>query len=356
MSQPLFFHARPVTLGEIAEKSGARLKDESAAGIVIRAAGPIEAAPAGAISFVDNPKYLKHAASTNAAAVFCHEKSASRIPPTVRVLLHQQPYKAYAQALALIYPMAQRPQPATGETGISQRAIIAADVRLEEGVTIEAGAVIGRGVAIGRGSQVLANAVVGEHVQIGRNTTIGIGASVTHAFIGDHVIVHPGVRIGQDGFGFAMGAGGHRKVPQIGRVIIQDHVEIGANSTVDRGSNRDTVIGEGTKIDNLVQIGHNVVIGRHCVIVGLAGIAGSATLGDYVVVAGQAGIVGHHKIGDGAQVGGGSGVHTDLAPGEKVIGYPALPVRDWVRMNMMLKAMTDKAKPGGTKKDGDGHQ
>jgi len=188
-------------------------------------------------------------------------------------------------------------------------------------------------------------------VQIGRNTTIGMATSITHAYIGDNVVIHPGVRIGQDGFGYAMGAAGHDKVPQIGRVIIQDKVEIGANTTIDRGSNRDTVIGEGSKIDNLVQIGHNVIIGRHCVIVGLAGIAGSATLGDYVVVAGQAGIVGHIKVDDGAQVGGGSGVNFNVKAGEKVIGYPALPIKDWVRMNMILKSLAGKNKNRGNKSD-----
>ena len=134
---------------------------------------------------------------------------------------------------------------------------------------------------------------------IGRGCYVGPGASVTHALVGDRVILHAGVRIGQDGFGFAMGAKGHLKVPQIGRVIIQDDVEIGANSCVDRGALKDTVIGEGTKIDNLVQIGHNVVIGRHCVIVGQTGISGSAELGDFVVMGGQSGAVGHIKIGAG---------------------------------------------------------
>jgi UDP-3-O-[3-hydroxymyristoyl] glucosamine N-acyltransferase len=148
-----------------------------------------------------------------------------------------------------------------------------------------------------------------------------------------------------------MGPGGHHKVAQIGRVIIQDRVEIGANATVDRGSNRDTVIGEGTKIDNLVQIGHNVVIGRHCIIVGLAGIAGSATLEDYVVIAGQVGIGGHTRVGMGAQVGGGAGTHTDIEAGTKVIGYPAMPIKDWVRMNMKLKAMVNQKTKRGNKED-----
>lgn len=347
MTSPSFFTVTPRLLAEIAGATGARLLDPDAGDFVISAAGPIESAPAGSISFIDNPKYLAQAAHTGASAVFCHGRNAERIPAGVHVLVHEQPYQAYATALSMLYPTAARPQPPTGEAGVSPRAHVGREVSLEDGVVVEAGAVIGHGVAIGRGSQVHANAVIGANVQIGRHTTIGAGASVSHAFIGDNVIIHPGVRIGQDGFGFAMGPGGHRKIAQIGRVIIQDHVEIGANSTVDRGSNRDTVIGEGSKIDNLVQIGHNVVIGRHCVIVGLAGVAGSATLGDYVVVAGQAGVVGHIKIGDGAQIGGGAGVHHNVAPGEKVIGYPAMPIRDWAKLNLILKSMLTRSRKGG---------
>ncbi|MCG6857368.1 MAG: UDP-3-O-(3-hydroxymyristoyl)glucosamine N-acyltransferase [Salaquimonas sp.] len=349
MTHPSFFDPKPRSLEEIAAATGATLLNSQAAQKVIATAGPVEAAPKDSISFIDNPKYLPHLEQTGATAVFCHEKYADRVPKRVEILVHSQPYKAYATALSLLFPTAARPQPVTGETGVSSHAFVAESAKLESNVIVEAGAVIGEGAAIGRGSHVLAGAVIGANVQIGRNTTVGINASVLHAFVGDHVILHPGVRIGQDGFGFAMGPGGHRKVAQIGRVIIQDHVEIGANSTVDRGSNRDTVIGEGTKIDNLVQIGHNVVIGRHCIIVGLAGVAGSATLGDYVVVAGQTGIVGHIKVGDGAQIGGGSGVNMNLEPGAKVIGTPAMPVRDWVKMNMMLKSMVAKSKSGGDK-------
>ncbi len=346
MTVPSFITVSPQRLSQIAAHCGATIRNGEG-DPVIAAAGPIEAAPANGISFLDNPKYLKFAASTAATALFTSEKFAARISPKVTILQHNAPYQAYAAALALLYPTAMRPEPATGETGISPAAHIAPDARIEDGVIIEAGAVIGRGAAIGRGARILANAVIGAGVQIGRNSTIGLAVTVQHAFIGDGVILHPGVRIGQDGFGFAMGPRGHAKIPQVGRVIIQDNVEVGANSTIDRGANRDTVIGEGTKIDNLVQIGHNVVIGRHCVIIGLAGIAGSATLGDFVVVAGQAGIVGHHHIGDGAQIGGGSGVKMDVAPGEKVIGYPAVPVRDWLRMNRAVRALVRGTKIGG---------
>ncbi len=328
----MFFKPASISIKDIATSCGATVlnganKDEQ----LINGASPIETATSGHISFIDNPKYLKYIEKTKASAVFCAEKHAGQVPKDIIALVHPTPYKAYGQALTVLYPTAMRPQPILGEDGVSDKAIIGNNASLEDNVTVEAGAVIGARASIGAGSVILPGAVIGSDVKIGRNTTVGANVTIVNAYVGDNVIIHNGVQIGQDGFGFAMGAGGHHKVPQIGRVIIQDKVEIGANSTIDRGANRDTIIGEGSKIDNLVQIGHNATIGRHCVIVGLAGISGSATLGDYVVVAGQAGIVGHTTIGDGAQVGGGSGVHGDVAPGEKVMGYPAIAASKWMR-------------------------
>lgn len=345
MSSHSFFKITPTLLSDIATQTGSKVENtESIKGITISGAGPLEDTDKDFISFVDNPKYVKYLADTKAAAVFCAPKLLDKIPSHITALVNDQPYKAYAKTLSILYPTAGRPEPLTGETGISKSAFISDNVTLEDNVIIEAGSVIGVGASIGAGSHILANSVIGKNVKIGRNSTIGSNTCILHAFIGDNVIIHAGVKIGQDGFGFAMGPGGHEKVAQIGRVIVQDKVEIGANTTIDRGSNRDTIIGEGTKIDNLVQIGHNVVIGQHCIIVGLAGIAGSATLGDYVVVAGQAGVVGHINIGNGAQIGGGSGVNFDMKPGEKVIGYPAQPFKQWVKMNMMLKSMTTTKK------------
>jgi len=344
----MFFHPIEISIEKLADACGARVVNPPLGDVNINGAAPVETALSGNVTFIDNPKYLKFLDSTQASAVFCHEKHLESLPDGVTALVHDTPYKAYGAALAILYPTALRPQPITGETGISSSAHVSEGASFEEDVIVEAGAVIGKNASIGRGSVILAGAVIGDGVQIGRNTTISSNATVVNAYIGDSVIIHNGVQIGQDGFGFAMGAGGHHKVPQIGRVVIQDRVEIGANSTVDRGANRDTVIGEGTKIDNLVQIGHNVTIGCHCVIVGLAGVSGSATLGDYVVVAGQAGIVGHTKVGDGAQVGGGSGVHGDVEPGRRVMGYPAISASKWMRWaaKEMLADKRDRKKKG----------
>lgn len=332
MTNPSFFvQAQSLQLTDIAAKTGAELKIGSRGENEIHTAGPIESATDGAITFLDNANYLEFLKTTSAGAVFCNQQNANHAPDHLNVLIHSNPYQAYAQALNLLYPTSMTPQPVTGETSISKAAYLSHGVDCEDNVIIEPGCIIGEGASIGAGSRVLAGSVIGSNVQIGRNCTIAPNCTITHTFMGDNVIIHPGASIGQDGFGFAMGPGGHEKVPQIGRVIIQDKVEIGANTTIDRGANRDTVIGEGSKIDNLVQIGHNVVLGRHCIIVGLVGISGSATLGDFVVVAGQAGIIGHVTIGSGAQIGGGSAVHRNIDPGEKVMGYPSIPADLWMR-------------------------
>jgi len=212
----------------------------------------------------------------------------------------------------------------------------------QAGVTVDPGAVIGPGAEIGAGTVVASHAVIGPQVRIGRNCSIGAGSTIQASLIGNRVIIHPGARIGQDGFGFAMSPKGHMKVPQIGRVIIQDDVEIGSNTTVDRGASRDTVIGEGTKIDNLVQIGHNVVVGRHCVIISQTGISGSTTIEDFVLLGGQVGVVGHVRIGAGAQIAGSSNVNSDVPPGARWGGTPAKPIRDWFREMTTLKNLASR--------------
>ena len=208
--------------------------------------------------------------------------------------------------------------------------------------------VIGPRVEIGAGTLVAAGAVIGPGVCIGRDCAIGAGASVLHALIGDRVIIHPGARIGQDGFGYLPSPKGHQKIPQARRVIVQDDVEIGANTTIDRGSTRDTVIGEGTKIDNLVQIAHNVSVGRHCLIASQTGISGSSQVGDFVMMGGQVGIADHVTVGAGAMLGAQSGYMSNVPAGARWIGSPAQPVRDFMKGVAVLRRLVRNAgKPDG---------
>jgi len=330
MEHPGFFErAGPFSLAEIAKATGAELAPGVPAHTMIEDVRTLTDAGPRDISFFNNRKYADQLKSTQAGACLVLPGLAARVSDTTGKLLTPDPYRGFAQALMLFYPASRFSQVAPN-TG-SEAAPIHPTAELEEGVIVEPGAVIGPEARIGRGTRIAAGAVIGYRVCIGRECYIGPSASLLHALVGDRVIIHGGARIGQDGFGFAMGSEGHFKVPQIGRVVIQDDVEIGANSTIDRGALKDTIIGEGTKIDNLVQIGHNVVVGRHCVIVAQVGISGSTELGDFVVMGGQSGTVGHIKIGSAAQVAGASHPAKDVPAGAKVAGTPARPLTQWAR-------------------------
>jgi UDP-3-O-[3-hydroxymyristoyl] glucosamine N-acyltransferase len=246
-----------------------------------------------------------------------------------------------------------RPTSLFGTAGRAASAQIDPTARLEAGVIVDPLAVIGARAEIGTGTLIGPGAVIGPDVRIGRECAVGAHASILHALLGDRVIIHPGVRIGQDGFGFLPSPRGHQKIPQTRRAIIQDDVEIGANSTIDRGATRDTVIGEGTKIDNLVQIGHNVSIGRHCLIVSQVGISGSVTVGDFAVLAGQVGVADHVTIGEGAVLGARAGVMSNVPAGARWGGFPAESAIDWKRGQAIVRRLVRRSK-AARKDDGEG--
>ncbi len=334
MADPRFFQNQgPFSLARLADLSGAAVADGTDAEMAVRDVAPLQQADKGCISFLENPAYLKAFQNSDAGACVVHPRFADRAPAGMALLLADRPYRAYALIAQAFYPEAAAP------AGIDPTAAIDPAARLGDGLAVGAHACIGAGAEIGAGTRIGPNAVIGDGVIVGAHCRIGAGATVSHALIGDRVVLYPGVRIGQDGFGFAPDPAGHVKVPQIGRVIIGDGCEIGANTTIDRGSLQDTVIGDGCWIDNLVQIGHNVRLGRGCIIVAQVGISGSTRLGNFVAVGGQAGMAGHLTIGDGAEIGAQSGIIGDVAPGARVVGSPAVPDRLFFRQMAMLRRL-----------------
>jgi UDP-3-O-[3-hydroxymyristoyl] glucosamine N-acyltransferase len=337
MADPRFFEvAGPFTVADIAVRVGATVAGAAAPERMLRDVSPLQTAAGDHLAFIDNRKYLDAFRRSQAGAVLVHPALAGEAPADLCLLVTERPYRAYAVAAQAFYP---EPPPAAW---ISPDARIDATARIGDGTRIEPFAVIGARVQIGRRCSIGAGCAIGPAVALGDDVRVGANVSVSHAVIGARVRLYPGARIGQDGFGFSADADGFVKVPQLGRVVIGDDVEIGANSTVDRGAGPDTTIGAGTMIDNLVQIGHNVQIGRNCVLVAQSGISGSTRLGDFVMIGGQAGLVGHLDIGAGARIGAKAGVPNDVAAGETVLGSPAVPIRQHHRQVAALKRLAAK--------------
>jgi len=340
MTEPVFFQARAkLSAGEVAGLVGAVPGPALDPAIEVSGIAPLDQAGPRDLTFLENPHYLPLLASTRAGLVLIAPKFATRAPPSLPLLVVAEPYRAFATVGLHLFPEAGRPQSMFGSKGVAPGACVHPEARLEMGVTVDPGAVVGPRAEIGSGTVVGANAVIGPDVRIGRDCSVGANTTLQHCLVGNRVIIHPGVHVGQDGFGFAMGPRGHLKVPQIGRVVIQDDVEIGAGTTIDRGANRDTIVGEGTKIDNQVQIGHNVVVGRHCVLVAKVGISGSTVLEDFVVMGGASGTVGHIRIGMGAQIAGAANVKDDVPSGARMAGTPARPIREFARELAALKRL-----------------
>jgi UDP-3-O-[3-hydroxymyristoyl] glucosamine N-acyltransferase len=342
MQHPGFFErAGPFTVDAIAQAVGATLGEDADRKLQIEDVRPLQKAGPQHLSFFENRKYLSSLGETHAGACIIAQSFAGRVPKSTIEMVAPAPYRSFARAMTLFYGDGLRSKAAASSADERGR-LVHPSARIGVGCTIEPGAVVGREAEIGDGTTVTAGAVIGYRVVIGKDSYVGANSTVTHAIIGDGVIIHAGVRIGQDGFGFAMSGHGHEKIPQIGRVVIGNDVEIGANSTIDRGSLLDTVIGDGTKIDNLVQIAHNVVIGRHCVIVAQSGVAGSAQLGDFVVMGAHSGVLGHVKIGNGAHIAGMAHVKDDVEAGARMGGTPAQPFLNWAREVAALKALGRK--------------
>jgi UDP-3-O-[3-hydroxymyristoyl] glucosamine N-acyltransferase len=337
MADPRFFSlAGPFSVAEIARRTGAIIGGAGKEELLLRDVASLDAAGPEQLTWLDNRKYLEDFRRTAAGAVFVQPALAGQAPPGATLLLTEQPYRGYAVAAQAFYP---EPPPVPG---IAPGAVIDASARLGDGSAVEANAVIGAGVEIGKRCRIGANSVIAANSLLGDDVRVGANVSISHALIGSRVRVYPGARIGQDGFGFALDPKGYVKVPQLGRVIIGDDVEIGANTTIDRGAVSDTVIGAGTMIDNLVQIGHNVQIGRGCVLISQSGIAGSTRLGDHVIIAAQGGLTGHLVIGSNARIGAQAGVMRDVAPGESVVGAPAVPRKEFFRQVAVLQRLAKR--------------
>ena len=335
MADPRFFENKgPFQVSELAALAGegAEVQGDPTLSVVDVAA--LQDATGDTISFLDNRKYVSDFEASAAGACIVAPEFADRAPAGMVLILTEKPYRAYARISSAFYPGTP------AEPVVHAAAFVDAHAEIGEAVSIGPNAVVEAGARIARGVQIGPGAVIGQGVSVGPETRIGANASLGFCDIGARCELHPGVRIGTRGFGFDMSPEGHLNVPQLGRVIIGDDVEIGANATIDRGAGPDTVIGDGCKIDNLVQIGHNVRMGCGCVVVAQAGVAGSAELSDFVVLAAQSGVGGHLTIAPGTQLAARSGIMRDTEAGARLAGNPAIPAKEYFRQMAVLAKLT----------------
>lgn len=344
MADPRFFtNVGPFRLDRLAEIAEADLGGTADPARLLRDVAPLDTAQADDLSFLDNRRYIKAFTGSRAGACVVHPDFAERAPEGMALLVTPEPYKAYARIASAFYPPPKR------DGGIHPTALVDDSATLGEGVWIGPYAIVGPNAEIAAGVRLHAHVVVDAGVRIGERTEVMKGATLSHCLIGRGCLIHAGARIGNRGFGFALDPGGYVDVPQLGRVVVGDAVEIGANATIDRGAGPDTVIGDGCKIDNLVQLGHNVRLGRGCVLVAQSGVAGSSKLDDFVMIAAQGGVGGHLTLHAKAQLAAKSGLMHDIPPGETFGGLPAMPLKDYFRLVTLWKR---QLKTMEKKKDG----
>lgn len=309
------------TLGKIADLTGAVLHGDAA--VEIKGVSASATGRAGDLAFLDGDGKGVPSVSPDVSALIVNEASLAHVPAGMPYLLTAQPRHFHGIVAYAMF------QPRHLVWRADER--VSADAQVHPDAILSPGAIVGPGATVGAGAVVGANSVIGPGVQVGRNCRIGANVSIFCSLVGDHVTLLSGARIGESGFGVTGGPGGMEDAPHFGRVILQDHVTIGANSCIDRGVFDDTIIGERTKVDNLCQIAHNVVFGRSVVMAAFGGISGSVLVGDGARIGGRVGIADHVKIGDGVSLAASSGVFRDIDPGETWGGTPAKPIRQWMR-------------------------
>ena len=337
MVDPRFYKNNgPFSLKQIAEICNASLVDETKSDIMINDIASIFKGGEGEISFFFDKKKKDAATNIKTTACVTSKDFASLIPQNVIVLLSDNPHDSFVKLNYAMY------SEILSEAKICETAKIAKTAKIGQNCYIGDYVVIGENVEIGDNCYLEPNCVIADGCKLGNDCRIGSCANIMHSIIGNNVYIYGGARIGWDGFGFQTVQGQHKRIPQLGRVIIGNDVEIGANSCIDRGALDDTIIGDGCRIDNMVQVAHNDVLGRGCILVALTGIAGSCNFGDYVVVGGQAGFADHLNIGSQAQIGAKSGVMRDVEAGTAVMGIPAIGFRDFMKQTATIQKMCKK--------------
>jgi UDP-3-O-[3-hydroxymyristoyl] glucosamine N-acyltransferase len=331
-----FARSGPFSLAAVAGAASGSAADVD---LLLTGVAPLQSAGPSEVSFLDNRRYASALKDTHAGAVIVHPDMVDRVPATTVPIVTVSPYEGWARVAALFHPKPVE------SPGIHVSAIVDSSARVDPSAEIGPFCVVESGAEIGARCRLGSHVSIGPGVIVGPDCRIGAHASLSHAVVGSRVYVYPGARIGQEGFGFASTVTGFLTIPQLGRAVLDDDVEIGANSTIDRGSTGDTIIGAGTRIDNLVQIAHNVHLGRCCVVVAQVGIAGSTVVEDFVQLGGQSAIAGHLHIGAGAKIGAQSGVMSDVPAGEVLLGTPAQPRRKFFEQIAILRRLANNRLP-----------